>query len=218
VGALSSKDILARIYHSDPEERLVITPLLDVSKQISKAAVDVRLGSEFAVLRQTKMTGLVVRTPLESDRSEAISREVSEAVDTTYVPIGSVFVLHPGQFVLTSTLEYISLPNCLMAYVIGRSSWGRLGLNIATATMVAPGFKGAITFEMVNLGTVPIGLYPGTRIAQLVFHQLTQSEAPETAYGQSGSKYIVPVGPEFSKIGEDADWDLIRQFAEPRDQ
>jgi dCTP deaminase len=148
--------------------------------------------------------------------AEQISESVEETTDRTYIPIGSAFVLHPGQFVLTATLEYISLPPDLVAYVVGRSSWGRLGLNIATATMVAPGFKGAITFEMVNLGTVPIALYPGTRIAQLVFHQLSKAEAQQ--YGNKDSKYIFPVGPEFSKIADDADWDLIRRFKAASEQ
>jgi dCTP deaminase len=99
-----------------------------------------------------------------------------------------------------------------MAYVIGRSSWGRVGLNIATATMVSPGFKGSITFEMLNMGTVPIGLYPGTRIAQLVFHKLSKSEVLN--YSNTDSKYISPIGPEFSKIYLDSDWQLLRSFRE----
>lgn len=211
MSVLSSEQIRARLYHPDATDRLVVTPLLDFERQVSKAAVDVRLGSEFAVLRQTRLAGLMV-DPASTKRRMGVSREVEETVETTYVPLGAVFVLHPSQFVLTATLEYVSMPRSLMAYVIGRSSWGRLGLNIATATMVAPGFRGAITFEMVNLGTVPIGLYPGTRIAQLVIHSLAQAESEADSYGQVGSKYIVPVGPEFSKIGDDADWELIRKF------
>jgi dCTP deaminase len=214
LSVLSSEQIRARIYHKDAAQRLVVTPILDWGRQVSKAAVDVRLGSEFAILRQTKMTGIMVAPPSSAAPRTEISRQVAEAVEMTYVPIGEVFVLHPRQFVLASTLEYVSMPSALMAYVIGRSSWGRLGLNIATATMVAPGFKGAITFEMVNLGTVPIGLFPGTRIAQLVVHELSKAEPEASSYGQGDSKYIVPVGPEFSKVGDDADWDLIARFCE----
>jgi deoxycytidine triphosphate deaminase len=79
--------------------------------------------------------------------------------------------------------------------------------------MVAPGFKGSITFEMMNMGTVPIGLYPGVRIAQLVFHSLAEPEAEKTTYGMPGSKYLVPTGPECSRIAEDADWDLLVRFS-----
>src|SRR5690606_9774028 len=172
MSALSAQLIRDKLYHPDASERLVVTPLLEPDKQVAKSAIDVRLGSEFVVLRQTKLSGLMVDVMDTGNPAGAISAAVEEMVDRTYVPMGSVFVLHPGQFVLAATLEYVSVPRSLMAYVVGRSSWGRLGLNIATATMVAPGFKGAITFEMVNLGTVPIGLYPGTRIAQLVVHSL----------------------------------------------
>ena len=63
-----------------------------------------------------------------------------------------------------------------MAYVIGRSSWGRLGLVIATATMIQPGFHGTITLELTNVGNVPLVLLPGTRIAQLVFHHVGANE------------------------------------------
>ena len=164
MAVLSSQHLRDRLYHPNPVERLVITPLLDMSRQVAKAAVDVRLGSEFLILRQTRLAGLMVNVlganqslgrgepeagegELELDRDQSrrrITEEVEETTEETYVPLGSAFILHPGQFVLTATLEYVSMPRSLMAYVVGRSSWGRLGLNIATATMVAPGFKGAM--------------------------------------------------------------------------
>src|SRR5439155_26160938 len=85
------------------------------------------------------------------------------------------FIIHPGQLVLGATLEYLSLPKTVAASVEGRSSWGRLGLIIATACSVAPGFKGCITLELVNDGEVPLVLYPGVRIAQLIFHRTLKS-------------------------------------------
>jgi dCTP deaminase len=208
---LSSSHLRDRLYHEDASQRLVVTPLLDLERQVSKAAIDVRLGCEFIVLRHTRLAGLLTRR-LNPTTTHDIRAEVEELTEMTYVQLGSAFVLHPGQFVLTSTLEYVSVPSSLMAYVIGRSSWGRLGLNIATATMVAPGFKGSITFEMLNMGTVPIGLYPGSRVAQLVFHRLSEAETGATSYGSPGSKYLVPIGPEFSKIDEDDDWKLLQRF------
>ena len=211
MACLSSNQLRDRLYHPDVDDRLVITPLLDIDRQIAKAAADVRLGSEFIILRHTRLSGLMVDR-VDATAAVRIAADVEKLTERTYVPIGGTFVLHPGQFVLTATLEYVSMPRSLMAYVIGRSSWGRLGLNIATATMVAPGFKGSITFEMMNMGTVPIGLFPGTRVAQLVFHSLAEHEAEKATYGMPGSKYIVPTGPEFSKIAEDADWELLRRF------
>lgn len=93
--------------------------------------------------------------------------------------------------------EYLSLPKGLTATVEGRSSWGRLGLIIATACNVDPGFKGCLTLELVNNGEAPLVLYPGVRIAQLVFHR-----AEGEGYYRGG-KYDCPVGPQFSRIGDD---------------
>ncbi|MBI4679993.1 MAG: dCTP deaminase [Nitrospirae bacterium] len=105
------------------------------------------------------------------------------------------FVLHPGQLIIGSTLEYIRLPESLMCYVIGKSSWGRMGLIIATATKVDPGFKGCITLEIINEGEVPIILYPGIPIAQLVFHETNNSVTYEGSYNCA-------TGPEFPKFSQ----------------
>jgi dCTP deaminase len=211
MSVLSTVELLELIYHKDPAERLVVTPLLDLKRQISKSSIDLRLGSEFVLLRLGRTHGIITDVPTENVR-EAINEEVEKSVETAYVPIGRAFILHPLQFVLAASLEYVAMPLTCMAYVVGRSSWGRLGLNIATATLVAPGFKGAITFEMVNLGTVPVGIYPGTRMAQLVIHSLSKRELEEHSYPRGPSKYISPVGPEFSKLGDDDDWNLLRRF------
>ncbi|MEW6418169.1 MAG: dCTP deaminase [Nitrospirota bacterium] len=170
--------------------RLVITPLLD-NKQINRASIDVRLGNEFIVMKQTALSGLDVK------EYEKLGQEIRQYQDKIRIRFKEPFVLHPQQFVLGSTLEYISLPRNLIAYVIGRSSWGRLGLVIATATFVDPGFKGTITLELVNLGSVPITLYPCVRIAQLVFHKLDKKVEPYSG------KYEISTGPQFSKVYAD---------------
>jgi dCTP deaminase len=87
-----------------------------------------------------------------------------------YVPFGRDYYLHPGNFVLGVTLEWIRLPNDLAAYVVGRSSWGRRGLIIATATGVHPGFTGCLRLEITNLGQTPIAIRPGMSICQLFIH------------------------------------------------
>lgn len=117
-------------------------------------------------------------------------------------------MLHPQQFVLGSSLEHVSLPWDMLAYVIGRSSWGRLGLIIATATVVNPGYSGAITLEFTNVGEVPIPLYPGSRICQLVLHTLNNIPSK----GPKLSKYDVSTGPEFSKIYRDYEWDILKKL------
>ncbi|GAH46269.1 unnamed protein product, partial [marine sediment metagenome] len=97
-------------------------------------------------------------------------------IESHYVPLGNDFILHPNQFVLGITLEWIHFPKDLAGYVIGRSSWGRQGLIIATATGVHPGFSGCLVLELSNSGEVPIHIYPGLRIAQLFVHRLETEE------------------------------------------
>jgi len=95
------------------------------------------------------------------------------------------------------------MPSNLECQVEGRSSWARVGLQIATASSVEPGYKGVVTLELSNVGTVPLNIMPGIRIAQLVFHY---ADPPlEDAYG-TNRKYKCAVGPEFSKVFSEDDW------------
>jgi dCTP deaminase len=94
-------------------------------------------------------------------------------VKSHYVSFGSRFILHPRNFVLGVTLEWIRLPSDLAAYVIGRSSWGRRGLIIATAAGVHPGFTGCLTLELTNVGEIPIAIKPGMTICQLFLHDVS---------------------------------------------
>jgi dCTP deaminase len=183
------------------EERLVITPLLNRKKQITDGAVDVRLGTEFIIIKRTSMLGLESK---EASPAK-IKKNIRDYQERVKIRIREEFILHPNQLVLGSTLEYISIPNNLSAYVLTRSSWGRLGLIIATATYVNAGFKGCLTLELENLGEVPIALYPGTRIAQLVLNKL------EGKGKYKDRSYMYPTGPEFSKAYEDDELDIWRK-------
>src|SRR5436309_13869423 len=102
------------------------------------------------------------------------SKTGAQFTRTQYVPFGSKYVLHPGGFVLGATLEWIRLPKNLGAYVIGKSSWGRRGLIIATATGVHPGFTGCLTLELTNVGEIPIKIQPGMTICQLFIHRVEE--------------------------------------------
>jgi dCTP deaminase len=93
----------------------------------------------------------------------------------SYVPFGERFVLHPGNFVLAVTLEWLRLPADLAGYVVGKSSWGRRGLIIATATGVHPSFTGCLTLELANVGELPIAIYPGMEICQIFLHRMSDS-------------------------------------------
>jgi dCTP deaminase len=165
-------------------DRLIVTPLLDPSRSIGDAAIDVRLGTEFILFKKEALRAL------DMTSAETLVGEVSRYQHRIIRQIRDPFVLHPGQLVIGSTLEYVQVPPGLMAYVVGKSTWGRTGLIIATATKVDPGFRGCITLEIVNEGEVPLVLVPGIPIAQLVFHR---TERPVTYSGV----YSCPIGPEF---------------------
>jgi len=178
---------------SEQGDRLVITPILS-KNQIGDASIDVRLGNQFIVFRMHAI-GLFEPYSMPAARLRTMQ-------ERQVVKFGRSFVLHPGMLALGSTFEYICLPSDLECQVEGRSSWARLGLQIATATSVEPGFKGVLTLELSNLGTIPIELHPGVRIAQLFFHDA----APEIADAYAGiRKYECPVGPQFSRITQDKD-------------
>jgi dCTP deaminase len=142
-------------------ERLFITPLLN-PKQVGGASVDVRLGFDFVTVKRGNI-GLLDAARLE-ERHERFR-------SSHYLNLKQRFYLHPNEMALASTLEYVRLPLNVAAYVTSRSKWGRLGLIIATATAIHPGFAGTITLELVNHGNVPIVLYPGDLVAQLVLNE-----------------------------------------------
>ncbi|ASR56953.1 dCTP deaminase [Cellulomonas sp. PSBB021] len=116
------------------------------------------------------------------------------------VPAGETFVLHPGEFVLGSTFERVTLPDDIAARLEGKSSLGRLGLlTHSTAGFVDPGFSGHVTLELSNVATLPIVLYPGMKIGQLCFFRL--SSAAQHPYGSQryGSRYQGQRGPTASR-------------------
>jgi dCTP deaminase len=164
-GLLGRDEIKRRL--RDPESQFAITPIIDPELQFDRASVDLRLGPDMIVTRRA--TGLALFDPA---RVEEVAEHLRDYQDYLRRPMGSAFYLHPGEFVIARTLEYVTLPDNLSAQALGRSSWGRLGLLIATATMVQPGFRGTITLELSNVGRVPIVLYVGVRIAQIALHEV----------------------------------------------
>ena len=149
----------------NPGGEFAITPILE-ERQIDYASVDLRLGPDLIVTRRA--TGLGIFDPARVDEIISHIRDYQEYVRR---PLGSAFYLHPGEFAIARTLEYIRLPDDIAGQAMGRSSWGRLGLIIATAPLVQPCFSGTITLELSNVGTVPIVLYVGVRIAQLTLYE-----------------------------------------------
>ena len=158
---------------------------------IQPASVDVRLDHYFRVFLNHTMPVIDVKRNLE---------ELTRLVE---IEDGNSFVLHPGEFVLGSTLERIALPHDLVARVEGKSSLGRLGLLIhSTAGFIDPGFDGHITLELSNVANLPITLYPGMKIGQISF--LTMTTPADVPYGSSslGSKYQGQRGPTPSRYWE----------------
>lgn len=213
-GILTEEAIWERLRHSDAERRVFVVPMMS-KKQVDKASVDLRLGSDFVISRRTKFE---VLDPLQGDidqklpeKAERFSRQLRDYQERVRVPMGDCLTLHPNQFVLGATLEYVRLPRDLAGYVIGRSSWGRLGLIIATATLVQPGFAGDITLELANVGDAPLKLYPGVRIAQLTLHEGRAVPPPDET-----PKYFASIGPGRTNIARDRDWPAIQRLAQNR--
>jgi len=175
---LTCQEIRKRIYAtSNSTHRLVVTPLLEPESQLDQgsSSLDIRLGTHFLQQRCTDI-GTVEPGGVKSER------EVGVSVVRSVKPFGGVFHLHPNQFVLGGSFEYFKMPIDLSAYVVGRSTWGRLGLVVATAIGIHPLFRGIIALELTNLGEVPIVLRPGRTIAQVFFH---------TVEGKAGSQGVI---------------------------
>jgi len=189
---LSDRDILARMAEGD----LVVEPLDDPELQVQPASVDLRLGREFLEFERTNIASI---HPDSED-------EVGDYVSETVVEEGGEFVLHPGDFVLGTTVERVEIPPDLIAHVEGRSSLGRLAIVVhATAGLADPGYCGQITLELSNLGAAPVALSPGMRVSQLTFTEL--SSPAERPYGsERGSKYQNQEGPQASRLGGDREF------------
>jgi dCTP deaminase len=198
---LRNEALHAALKVKDLERRLILMPLLE-QKQVGPASIDVRLGTQFRLLRRIGDSGI--------DPDADYEGAIADAQQSVTIAIGEPLWLHPGQFVLGATLEYLRFPAHLGGYVLGRSTWGRVGLLVATAIMIQPGFSGCLTLELVNHGESPIALYAGSRIAQLAVHDLGAA----TDCGYAG-KYVGPTGPEAPRLeGEKTDITVLKDVAQ----
>jgi len=200
------ESFLKRMFKGPLSNRIIITPILDNS-QINEGLVDLRLGYEFILTRKTEFSILDIIEPELSNTIKNYQEKIS-------VNFKDGLILHPNQFILGSTLEYIKLPNNIIGYLFGRSSWGRLGLVIATATLINPGFAGVITLELTNVGEVPIKLYPSLRIAQISFHKCDFKKKTNERKKIKSRKYFGSTSPSFSEIYKDSDICLIEKEKE----
>jgi dCTP deaminase len=172
MSVLADRDIRAAIEAGE----VVIKPY--DPKDLQPSSVDLHLDRRFRVFRNNRYPYIDVRSP-QPDLTEMVSVADDEP-----------FILHPGEFVLGQTLEWVELPNDLVSRLEGKSSLGRLGLLIhSTAGYVDPGWKGNLTLELSNVANLPIALYYGMKIGQISFFRM--SSPVERPYGSPdlGSKY-----------------------------
>ena len=168
------------------EGRIIIEPLMEGGVQPS--SVDLRVDRYFRVFRNDTTPFIDPKEPQE---------DLTEIVE---VGDGGAFILHPGEFVLGSTLERVALPDDLVARLEGKSSLGRLGLLIhSTAGFVDAGWDGHLTLELSNVANLPIAIYPGMKIGQISFMQMSEPAAAPYGSGQLGSKYQGQRGPTPSR-------------------
>ncbi len=168
------------------EGRIEIDPFEPTFVQPS--SVDLRVDSAFRVFENHRYPHIDPRSPQE---------DLTKMIEVT---AGEPFVLHPGEFVLGATLERVRLGDDIVARLEGKSSLGRLGLLIhSTAGFVDPGFDGYLTLELSNVATLPIAIYPGMKIGQISFYQMTTSADHPYGTSEAGSKYQGQRGPTPSR-------------------
>lgn len=179
---ISDRDIRAQI----DAGRIVLDPFDPAMVQPS--SVDVRIDKLFRLFDNHKYAHI---DPAEEQPE--LTRLIEAAP-------GEPFILHPGEFVLGSTYEAVTLPDDVAARLEGKSSLGRLGLlTHSTAGFIDPGFSGHVTLELSNMATLPIKLWPGSKIGQLCFFQLSSPAEHPYGSGEYGNRYQGQRGPTASR-------------------
>jgi len=175
MSVLNQAEIKRRMKRHSYDEKLVVTPLLSEA-QLGPGSIDIRLGSTVIVPKKTYVDSQDLTVRSESHRV------VNRLYEHSKLQYHTRFVLHPRQLILGVTFEYLAIPTDTFCTIMTRSSWGRLGLVVATAAAVLPGYKGSPTLELTNLGESPLVLYPGLPIAQLVCHDAVSEGSSAASY------------------------------------
>src|SRR3989440_11202364 len=167
--------------------RVVIDPFDE--KCVQPSSVDLHVARTFRVFQNSRYPYIDVK------------QDQAELTELVEVPGDTPFILHPGEFVLGSTLERVRLPDDLVARLEGKSSLGRLGLLIhSTAGYVDPGWDGYLTLELSNVANLPITIYPEMKIGQISFFLLTTPADQPYGSNAAGSKYQGQRGPTASRF------------------
>ncbi len=200
---LSDRDILARIEKGD----IVLSSADNIHmSNVNASSLDMRLGNGFKIYNHSKQA---VLDPLDPTTFEGVTSLV-EVAD------GDPFIVQPGEFVLGVTMEKVKIANNLVARVEGRSSLGRLGIIVhSTAGFIDAGFEGTITLEITNINRMPVALYPGMRVCQLAFEDMS-SEALVPYSKKKTSKYQGQELPQESRICNDPEFVKILETRNQR--
>lgn len=206
MSALSKKAITSRL----KSRSLIISPILN-SEQIGPSSVDLRMGTVVLVARaggQSHVNPSAYLKDLSEPSSHDAIKDQKQKHERFDIPFHESFLLHPGSLALVPTLEWVALPNDLQGIVTARSSWAREGLNIATATIINPGYRGIITLELANFGEIPIKLYPGLRLAQIAVYNLTDENAEIGEDKLKDGQFDMSFEPSAGNIVKD-DWPFV---------
>jgi len=190
---LSDRDIRAAIASG---RVMIESRQPELFRHIHASSMDLHLGNVFKLYEHSKFAVLDPKDP----------QTFAGNMRTITVPEGEAFIVQPGEFVLGVTQERLTVPDDLVVRVEGRSSLGRLGIIVhSTAGFVDPGFQGTITLEISNLNRLPVALYPGMRVCQIAFEQMT-SPAEMPYDKKPGSKYQGQELPEESRLSADPEF------------
>lgn len=200
---LSDRDIKARIEKGD----IAISSHDSAhTTNVNASSLDMRLGHGFKIFNHSKTA---ILDPLDPTTFDGVTSLIE-------VPMGEPFIVQPGEFVLGVTMEKVKIANNLVARVEGRSSLGRLGIIVhSTAGFIDAGFEGTITLEITNINRMPVALYPGMRVCQLAFEDMS-SEALVPYSKKGTSKYQGQELPQDSRIFNDPEFVKILEARNQR--
>jgi dCTP deaminase len=198
------KGVLTKSIISDRlDNDLFVRPLLDRKKQINEIGIDFRLGCDFLITIHGREAYLNSSLNREDGYPE---RGLGHHFQESRRQIGETFILHPNQTILTTSLEYVKLPQDIMLMLVMRSSYARLGLTIST--VVQPGYCGCLSLELTNTNFTPINLTVGARLFQGIFISTNE----DTAYFSQVRKYSCQVRPEPSAVLLDEDLKMLNEI------
>ena len=212
-------DLEKRLFPSIPHKlgsaKFAIVPSISEPEfdeiESGQTSVNLRLGSWFITPRKGRLPFLGIDRTREHERHQSqLEAKISQLY---YIPIGESFFLHPRSFLLGTTLEWLKIPEELRGYVVGKTSWGRRGLIIATTSGLQPGFYGCLTVEICNIGEVPIEIMPGTKICRMFFHKGYKKPRPAPQTGSNElfdrTHFLGRIKPTIGRIELDPDLQRI---------